>query len=112
MGIFAMATFITEQRTKEMGIRKTLGASKTHIVLLLTTDILKWVVLANVIAWPISLYISEWWLTGFAYRIEWTTAWLPALASFLSTLLIAGSIVSGQALLIAQKHSVDALRSE
>ena len=70
LGLFALASFTTELRTKEIGIRKVLGADVPGIVVLLSKQFAKWVILANVIAWPTAYFIMRKWLEGFAYRTQ------------------------------------------
>ncbi len=70
LGLFGLASLVTEQRTKEIGIRKVLGASAGRIVVQLARDFTKWVILANVLAWPAAWLVMENWLQGFAYRVE------------------------------------------
>ncbi|HKI77875.1 MAG TPA: ABC transporter permease [Ignavibacteriaceae bacterium] len=70
MGLFGLVAFITERRTKEIGIRKVMGASIKEIVFLLSKEFSKWVLLANIIAWPVAYYFMSNWLKEFAYRIE------------------------------------------
>lgn len=70
LGIFGLASFTAERRTKEIGIRKTLGASVSSIVVLLSKDFSRWVLLANIIAWPLGWYAMHKWLENFAYRID------------------------------------------
>ena len=75
LGLFGLVSFETEQRTREVGIRKVLGASVAHLVQLLSWNFLKWVLLANVIAYPVSYQLVSYWLAEFAYRIDmdiWT----------------------------------------
>jgi putative ABC transport system permease protein len=69
LGMFGLTAFVAEQRTKEIGIRKVLGASATGIVLMLVRDFTKWVLLAVLIAWPIGYFVMNSWLQNFAYRI-------------------------------------------
>ncbi|UCE22695.1 MAG: ABC transporter permease [Candidatus Aminicenantes bacterium] len=68
MGLFGLATYTGEQKTKEIGIRKVLGASTFNIYLLLSRDFLKWVALANILAWPVAYYAMHRWLQSFAFR--------------------------------------------
>lgn len=68
LGLFGLVSYATEQRTKEIGIRKVLGASVIGIQILLTREFLKWVLIANVISWPISYFVLQKWLQNFAYR--------------------------------------------
>ena len=69
LGIFGLASFTADKRTKEIGIRKILGASVSSIVLLLSKEFSRWILLANIIAWPIGWYAMHKWLENFAYRI-------------------------------------------
>ena len=68
LGLFALASFMAEQRTKEIGIRKILGASVSNITFLLSKESLKWILLANIIAWPFAFFAMKKWLANFAYR--------------------------------------------
>ncbi|MFQ6116500.1 MAG: ABC transporter permease, partial [bacterium] len=70
LGLFGLVSFMTERRSKEIGIRKALGASVNRIVTLLLSDFTKWVLLANLIAWPIAWYAMNRWLENFAFRIN------------------------------------------
>ena len=110
LGLFGLATFAAEQRTKEVGIRKVLGASVTSIVLMLSKDFLKLVLLAALIAFPIAWYFMQQWLQDFAYRIE-LSWWIFALAG-LSAILIALFTVSFKAIKAAVANPVKSLRSE
>ena len=69
LGLFGLASFTVEQRTKEIGVRKVLGASVQEIALLLSKEFFKWVLIANIIAWPLAYYVMNNWLENFAYRI-------------------------------------------
>jgi putative ABC transport system permease protein len=110
LGLFGLAAFATEQRTKEIGIRKVLGASVTSIVALVSRDFLKLVLLANLLAWPIAWYSMHQWLQHFAYRIA-MNGWLFVGASVVA-LLIALLTVSFQAIKAAIANPVKALRNE
>jgi len=68
LGLFGLATFTAEERTKEIGVRKVLGASAANILLLLSKEFSKWVLFANLIAWPVAYYIMHRWMQNFAYR--------------------------------------------
>jgi len=70
LGVFGLATFLTQQRTKEIGIRKVLGATASSIVVLLSKEFITLVVISNVIAWPVAYYVIHRWLQNFAYRID------------------------------------------
>ena len=70
LGLFGLASFMAERRTKEIGIRKTNGATTGNILRLLSLDFTKWVLLANIIAWPITWFALKKWLESFAYRVD------------------------------------------
>jgi putative ABC transport system permease protein len=110
IGLFGLATFAAETRTKEIGIRKTLGASVGHIVQLLSKDFLKLVVIAFVVAAPIAWWLAHRWLENFAYHVsvEW---WIFAVAGG-AILLIALATVSFQAIKAALANPVKSLRTE
>lgn len=110
MGLFGLAAFIIKRRTKEIGVRKVLGASLANIFMTVTKDFAIWVLLANIIAIPVTWYAMNKWLQNFAYRVE-ISWWMFALAGGL-TLLIALLTVSWQAIRAATANPVDALRYE
>ncbi len=110
LGLFGLVTFMAEQRTKEIGIRKVLGASIVNIVTLLSFDFVKLVLLAIVIASPIAFFTMQKWLQDFAYRIQiqW---WMFALAGTLA-IVIALLTISFQSVKAALANPVKSLRSE
>ena len=110
LGLFGLATFTAEARTKEIGIRKVLGASVTQIVKLLSKDFILLVILGIVIATPIAYYLANKWLQDFAYRIdlEW---WIFALAGIVA-IVIALLTVSYQSIKAALANPVKSLRTE
>ena len=110
LGLFALATFTAEQRTREIGIRKVLGASVTNVVTLLSKDFVKLVVLATIIAWPLAYVAMNAWLNNFAYRID-VGLWPFVLAGVLA-LVIAMLTVSYQAFRAATVNPVKTLRYE
>jgi putative ABC transport system permease protein len=110
MGLFGLAAFIAEQRTKEIGIRKVLGATVTDIVSMLLVDFVRLVVIAIVIASPVAYYFMHQWLQDFAYRVPMSW-WIYALAGG-GALLIALLTVSWQAIRAATANPVDSLRAE
>ncbi len=110
LGLFGLTTFTAEQRTKEIGIRKVLGATVTSIVTLLSKDFLKLVVIAFVIASPIAWFAMNKWLEDFAYRIN-ISWWIFALAILL-TVLITVVTVGFRAIKAAVANPVTSLRSE
>ena len=112
LGLFGLASFTTERRTKEIGIRKVMGASARDIVLLLTSDFSKLVLLANLIAWPLAFWLMQRWLNRFAYSApvtEW--AWL-FIASGVAALGVAWLTIALQASRAAQARPILALRYE
>ncbi|GAA4431995.1 hypothetical protein GCM10023091_03460 [Ravibacter arvi] len=110
MGLFALAAFQAQRRVKEIGIRKVLGASVGKIVFLLTTDFVKMVAIALLLAIPVGWWIMQHWLDNFAYRIhvEW---WIFAAAGILSV-AVALLTISGQAIRAARTNPVKSLRRE
>jgi putative ABC transport system permease protein len=110
LGIFGLSAFSAEQRTKEIGIRKILGSSVSGIMFLLSKEFSRWILLANILAWPIAFYAMHKWLENFAYRTGMTVA-LFLLAGLLS-LIIAAIPVGYQALKAATSNPIDALRYE
>ncbi|MBX2890658.1 MAG: ABC transporter permease [Saprospiraceae bacterium] len=110
LGLFGLAAFTTEQRTKEIGIRKVLGASVASVVSMLAKDFLKLVVFAIVIAIPIAYWAMDKWLQDFAYRIDiqW---WLFALSGIIAV-VVAFLTVSFQSVKAALANPVTSLRSE
>lgn len=110
LGLVGLAIFWLEQRTREIGIRKALGATAARIVALLARELTWLVVVANLIAWPVAYATMDRWLQGFSYRIE-----LGPEAFILGGLLAiftASGAVSYQALSAARSNPVDALRAE
>src|SRR5690606_29338394 len=110
LGLLGLAIFTTEQRTKEIGIRKVLGASVASILMLLSKDYFRLILIAFIVAIPVANYFITEWLNNFAYRIDiqW---WLFALPAVL-VLLIALFSVSGQTWKAARRNPVDRLRYE
>ncbi len=92
LGLFGLSSFLVERRTKEIGIRKVLGASVSSVVLLLSKEFSRWVIIAMVIAWPIAYFIMDRWLKDFAYRIfiDPVIFILSALLTIVITLLTVG----------------------
>ncbi len=110
LGLFGLATFLAEQKTKEIGVRKVLGASVPSILLMLSKEFIKWIIIANIIAWPVAYYFMSKWLQEFAYRIN-ISWWLFIIAGCLA-LIIALLTVSIQAIRAATANPVKSLRYE
>ena len=110
LGLFGLAAYAAEQRTKEIGIRKVLGATVSNIVSMLSKDFLKLVLIASLIAFPVAWWFMNKWLEDFAYRIH-ISWWVFVLASFVS-IFIAIITVSFQAIKAALANPVKNLRTE
>ncbi|MFC1724751.1 ABC transporter permease [candidate division KSB1 bacterium] len=110
LGLFGLASFIAEQKTKEIGIRKVLGADVSKIVTLLTKDFILLVLIANIFACPIAWYAMRKWLETFAYRIDINITFFVSAAVI--SLLIALGTISFQAFRAAAANPVDSLRNE
>ena len=110
LGLFGLAAFITEQRTKEIGIRKVLGSSAPSILILLIRQFTKWILIANAIAWPVAYFAMRHWLQNFAYKSS-MTLWI-FLGSALLALIVAVITVSYQTIKAAVTNPVDSLKYE
>jgi putative ABC transport system permease protein len=110
LGLFGLATYAAEQRTKEIGIRKVLGATVSNIVSMLSKDFLKLVFIASIIAFPVSWLAMHNWLRDFAYRIN-ISWWVFVIAAFVA-FLIAFFTISFQAIKAALTNPVKSLRTE
>ncbi len=110
LGLLGLSSFTAERHTKEIGIRKVLGSSVFSIVLLLSKQFSKWVIISNLVAWPIAYYLSNQWLETFVYRIDiqyWTF-----LLSGLAALLIALITVSYHTIKAAVANPINSLKYE
>ena len=110
LGLFGLVSFMAEQRTKEIGIRKVLGASVSGVAFLMSGEFLKWVLIANLVAWPAAYYAMNKWLQNFAYRTG-LGVWMFALSGGLA-LVVALATVSFQAVKAATADPVKALKYE
>ena len=109
-GVLMLSAFTAERRTKEIGVRKAMGASPGDILKLLLWQFTRPVIWANLIAWPAAFFVMRWWLSGFAYRVEmapWTFV-----AAGAGALVIAWATVFVHALSVARAKAVGALRYE
>lgn len=110
LGLLGLAAFAAEQKTKEIGIRKVLGASTAGVIALLSRDFMIWVAAANVIAWPVGYFAMRSWLDNFAYRIDLT---LPMfLGAALAAFLIAAAVVGLQTYRAAAANPAESMRYE
>ena len=110
LGLFGLASFTAEQRTKEIGIRKVMGASVSKIMLMLSTEFIKWVAIANVFAWPVAYFLMRQFLRNFAYRIHLSLEMF--VFSGLLALVVALVTVSSQSARAARANPVNSLRYE
>lgn len=110
LGLFGLGTFIAEQRTKEIGIRKVLGASVTQIAAMLSKDFVKLVMISIIIASPIAWWLLNSWLQNFAYKVD--ISWWIFLTAGAVALFIAIITVSGRAIRAAMANPVKSLRTQ
>jgi putative ABC transport system permease protein len=110
LGLYALAAFTAERRTKEIGIRKVLGARTRDIVRLLVWQFLRPVLIANLIAWPIAWWVMQNWLSGFDARVDQNPAWFVAAGA--AALIIATGTIVGHAIRVSRANPIHALRYE
>jgi putative ABC transport system permease protein len=110
LGLFGLASFFSERKTKEIGIRKVLGASVFSIIFLFFRQFSRWVLLANLISWPVSYYAMHRWLQGFAFRTSFPF-WIFVLSAGLA-IFITIITVSYHSIKAATANPVDSLRYE
>jgi putative ABC transport system permease protein len=110
LGLFGLVTYAAEQRIKEIGVRKVLGASVSGIVAMLSKDFAKLVLIASLIAFPFAWWVMHKWLQSFAYRIN--ISWWVFVVAGLAAILIALITVSFQAIKAAVANPVKSLRTE
>jgi putative ABC transport system permease protein len=110
LGLAGLSSYTAEQRTKEIGIRKILGASVPKILILLASEFTKWVIYASLIAWPIAYFVMHNWLKGFAYRTS-LDIWIFGLSAFFA-FFIAVLTVGYQSVKAAVANPVKSLRYE
>ena len=110
LGLFGLTVYAAEVRIKEIGIRKVMGATMSKMSLMLSGEFLRWVVVANIIAWPLAYWAMQRWLQSFAYRIQ-INVWTFVIAGMIS-ILIALATMSYQSVRAALANPVDSLRYE
>ena len=110
LGLFGLSSHTTTQRTKEIGVRKVMGATVGSIVKLLAIDFVKWVLLSNLFAWPLAWFVTKKWLQNFAYKVD-IDLWI-FLVSGLFALIIAFITISLQTIKAANANPVEALKYE
>ncbi len=110
LGLFALSAFVARQKTKEIGIRKVFGSTNQEIVVMVSRGFLKWVIIANIFAWPFAYFLVEGWLEGFAYRIPVSIS-IFFISSIL-VIIIALFTVGFQAIKASFTNPIDSLRYE
>jgi putative ABC transport system permease protein len=110
LGLLGLAAFSVEKRTKEIGIRKVLGATASNIMYLLSTEFTKWVLVSNIVAWPVAYFAMNRWLQGFAYRIDISLQ--PFVLGAVLSFAIAMMTVSYQAVKAATANPAEGLKYE
>jgi putative ABC transport system permease protein len=110
LGLLGLSAFMTVKRTHETGIRRVMGASQNQILFLFLMQFSKWVIISNIIAWPVSYFVIKPWLQNFAYRIDfpfWTF-----ILSLLLTITIAVITVSWQSVKVSRMNPAASIRVE
>ena len=110
LGLFGLATFAAEQRAKEISIRKVMGATVRQVVFLLSKDISKLVIIAFIVAIPLSMYLMNQWLQGFAYRVS--VGFMVISLAGVIALSVALVTISFQSIRAALRNPVESLRTE
>ena len=112
LGLYGLASFTAERRTREIGIRKVMGARVRDIVTLLVWQFSVPVLIANVLAWPAAWFIMSGWLEGFSYRLDGSYILGASIIAGAGALLIAWLTVAGRAMKVASTNPITALRYE
>ena len=110
LGLLGLAAFLAEEKTKEIGIRKAIGASTGNILVLLSREFTKWVLVANVAAWPLAWFVMRKWLQNFAYQTRMGIELF--VISGVAALAVALLTVSFQSIKAALANPVDSLKYE
>lgn len=118
LGLLGLTSYVTEQRSRETGLRKIMGARVNQIVWLLNKDFLILVLISNLISWPVAYYLMNKWLLGFAYRMNfglspfvWETVY-PFMVSLIMTLIVAAGTISAISTKAALVNPVDSVTRE
>jgi putative ABC transport system permease protein len=110
LGLLGLVAYTTQQRFKEIGIRKVLGSSVAGIIGLLAKEFLKWIVISMVIAFPVGFWLMDKWLRDFAYHVD--IKWWVFVLAGVSTLIIALITICIRSINVALMNPVDSLRTE
>jgi len=112
LGLLGLAAYTTERRTKEIGVRKVIGASVNGLVLLVSKEFFAWVSIGTLLAFPAAWFFTDRWLENFAYRIQLGDEWLTFVLSAIVALLITMLTVGYHVVRAALANPVNALRDE
>lgn len=112
LGLYALTSFTIARKVKEIGIRKALGASEINVLTLLYSDLSRWIIAGNLIAWPLSFWAITKWMENFAYRINLLDYWWVFAAGGLLAMMIGGLTIILKAINAARANPVDSLRYE
>jgi len=110
IGLFGLISFVAAQRTREMAIRKVLGATTAELVKMLNRNFIKMVFIANLVAWPLAYILTSKWLSGFAYRVS-PGIW-PFMLAMVASMVLTLITVSFRSYRAAKANAVDALKYE
>ena len=110
LGLLGLVSFMAVQRTKEIGLRKVMGATTGNILFILSKEFTKWVITANIIAWPLAYYVMNKWLQDYTFRID--IEWWMFLAGGFISVLIAWLTVSIQSYRASTQNPVESIRVE
>lgn len=112
LGLYALTSFTVARKVKEIGVRKAMGASEGNIIMLLFGDLSRWIIVGNLIAWPLAVWAISQWMQNFAFRISLLNYWWVFVAGGLVALLVGAITIVAQALKAARTNPVEALRYE
>jgi putative ABC transport system permease protein len=110
LGLLGLSTFMLEKRTKEIGIRKVLGAAQYKLLFLLSKEFGKWIITANLIAWPIAYYCMTLWLREFTYKVDINILWF--ISAGIITVILASFSIAFQTIKILKTNPVESLKYE
>lgn len=110
IGLFGLITFVAAQRTREMAIRKVLGATTMELIKMLNSSFIRMVFIANLIAWPLAYILANKWLSGFAYRVS--MGFWPFILAMVTSMVLTLITVSFRSYRAAKANAVDALKYE
>jgi putative ABC transport system permease protein len=112
MGLYALTSFSIMKRIKEIGIRKTLGASALSIILLLFRDLRNWIVVGNLVAWPLAFYVISRWQENFAFRIHLWDYWYLFVVAGILAAMVGAAATMVHAVGVLRANPVNSLKTE